>query len=250
MSDQQNLTDLLEEITAVSDENVLYCDIPYNVFISEAEGLHTRATLDLPLLQDFNFDAAKLDRLLVCTGALRTAQSNWEAKKTAKAMALENWKKEAPAMYALHDDLIDNMEFAFRAEDSLLAKLAEIKEGDSNADTVQDMASLSVLGKENPDLLTAINFDLTQLDTAAEIADRMGTLLGEINGRMYFEDDIKLIRDKAYTLTKAVVDEVRSYGKFVFRKNEEKRRAYASKYNRNRQAEYRRSKAEEDYELN
>lgn len=149
-------------------------------------------------------------------------------------------------MYALHAELIDFMEFAFRNDESLLKKLRAIKEGDSRADTIQDMASLSVLGKENQGLLTAINFDLAPLDTAAEMADRMGGLLGDINGRMYFEDDIKLIRDKAFTLCKEVVDEVRSYGKFVFRKDEVKRQGYSSKYCRERLAAYCKAKATEE----
>jgi len=79
MSDQQNLQDHLEEIKAVPEEKVVYCDMPYKVFIDEAEGLHTRANLDLPLLEAFNFDVTKLDRLLGISGALRTAQSNWES---------------------------------------------------------------------------------------------------------------------------------------------------------------------------
>ncbi|RUT78762.1 hypothetical protein [Ancylomarina longa] len=245
MSDQQNLLDHLEEIKAVLNEEMVYCDMPYLVYINECEGLHTRAQLDLPMLEAFNFDATKLDRLLDLTGALRTAQSNWESMKTDKQKAIDAWEKEAPAMYELHDDLIAQMSFAFRADASLLKKLAAIKVGDSRADTIQDMASLSVLGKENKELLTAINFDLSQLDIAAEMADKVGGLLGDINGRMYFEDDIKLIRDKAFTLTKQVVDEIRSYGKFVFRKNEAKRQAYSSKYHRERVAAYRKAKAAE-----
>ncbi len=84
MSDQQNLLDHLEEINAVSEEKVVYCDMPYKVFIDEAETLHTRANIDLPRLVAFNFNAEKLDRLLGISGALRTAQSNWESMKTDK----------------------------------------------------------------------------------------------------------------------------------------------------------------------
>jgi hypothetical protein len=244
MSDQQNLQDLLEEINAVPEEKIEYCDLPYNVFINEAEGLHTRASLDLPELKTYNFDETRLPKLLALIGALRTAQSNWETQKTDKQKAVEAWKAEAPAMNELHDELIANMEFAYRNDEQLLDKLADIKQGDSHADTVQDMASLAALGKENTALLTAINFDLTQLDTATEMADRMGHLLGEINGRMYFEDDLKLIRDKSYTLCKEVVDEIRNYGKFTFRKDTEKRKAYASKYKRERMISYRKAKAE------
>ncbi len=246
MSDQQDLLNYLEEIKAVPDEKIVYCDLPYKVFIDECEGLHSRASIDLPLLQAFNFNPEKLDRLLGLTRALRTSQSNWESMKTDKKMAMDIWEAEAPAMYMFHHELIAHMGFAFRADPGLLKMLDLIKEGDSRADTIQDLASLSILGKENQDLLTAINFDLSQLDTAAEMADRMGRLLGDINGRMYFEDEIKLIRDKAYTLTKEVVDDIRAYGKFAFRNKEVKLHGYASKYNRERAAAYRKAKAGEE----
>ncbi|WP_282016574.1 hypothetical protein [Marinifilum flexuosum] len=245
MSDQQSLLDHLEEINAVPEENIKYCDIPYWIFIGEAESLHSRATQDLPMLQAFNFDATKLERLLSLTGAMRTAQANWESKQTLKQVAIENWRKEAPIMYELHNELIDFMEFAFRNNEDLLKRISAIKEGDSKADTIQDMASLSVLGKDNLELLTAVNFEVEKLDKAAEIADRMGTLLGEVNGKMYFEDDIKLTRDRCFTLLREVVGEIRDYGKFVFRNNQEKRQAYVSKYNRERMIAYRKAKAAE-----
>ena len=245
MSDQQNLLDHLEEITAVTEENVLYCKIPYKVFINEAEALHTHASIDLPLLQEVNFDVLKLDRLLSLTGALRTAQSNWETKKTEKQKREEWWRNEAPEMHKLHSKLIDYMGFAFRGNEFLLRKLNGIKEGKSKADMIQDMANLAVLGRENAELLQAINFDLAELDTATQMADEMGSLLGDINGRMYFADDLKLTRDKAYTLCKELVGEIRSYGKFVFHNNDEKRKVYSSKYNRERLSAYRRAKAAE-----
>lgn len=245
MSDQQNLLDHPEEITAVAEEKILYCSIPYKFFINEAEALHTHASIDLPLLQAINFDPKKLDRLLSLTGALRTAESNWETKKTDKQEYEERWRNEAPEMHKLHSELIGHMGFAFRDNDNLLRKLNGIKEGKSKADMIQDMANLAVLGRENAELLQAINFDLALLDTATQMADQMGSLLGDINGRMYFADDLKLTRDKAYTLCKALVDEIRSYGKFVFRNNDEKRKAYASKYNRERVAAYRKAKAAE-----
>ncbi len=245
MSDQQSLLDHLEEITAVAEEKIRYCRIPYRVFINEAEALHTYASIDLPLLQEVNFNPEKLDRLLSLTGALRTAQSNWETRKTEKQKSEEWWQKEAPEMHKLHRELIDHMGFAFRGNEFLLRKLNGIKEGKSKADLIQDMANLAVLGRENAELLQAINYDLASLDTATQMADEMGSLLGDINGRMYFADDLKLTRDKAYTLCKALVDEIRSYGKFVFRNNDEKRKAYASKFNCERVTAYRKTKAAE-----
>ena len=239
MSDQQNLLDLLEEIKAVSEESIIYSYVPYAIFINEAEGLHTRASLDIALLEQYNMPAKKLNRLLVCTGALRTAQSNWMAKRTEKKKAMEAWKEEAPELFSFRDEMQDHLEFALRNDEGALQILKEIKEGSSKADAVQDLASLAVLGRENMQALTDINYDISLLDKATAMADHMGSLLGEINGRMYFEDELKLVRDQAYTLCREVVDEVRSYGKFVFRKDLEKQKAYTSKYQRERMAAYR-----------
>jgi hypothetical protein len=232
MSDQQRLLDHLEEIKAVSEENIKYCDIPYWIFIEEVEFLHSRAKHDLPMLQAFNFDAAKLDRMLSLLGAMRTTQDHWESKQTLKQVAIENWRKEAPIMYELHDELMDFMEFAFRNRENLLKSLSAIKEGGPKANIIQDMLSLSALGKENLELLEAVNFEVEKLETAAKIAHKMGTLVGEINGKMCFVDEVKLTRDGCYTLLRELVDEVQDYGKFVFRKNHDKRQVYISKYNR------------------
>lgn len=126
--------------------------------------------------------------------------------------------------------------------------MALIKDGDSQADAVQDMTNLSVLGKANLMPLEAIYFDATLLDKAAADADRMGGLLGAVNGHMYVDDEIKVIRDQAFTLTKQVVDEIRKYGRFVFRKDPDHAKSYSSKYSRDKSSAYRRKLAEQAQE--
>lgn len=246
MSDQQNLLDLEEEIKAVPEEAIVYCDMPYQVYINEAEGLHTRASLDIALLDKYNLTLDDLNRLLVCTGALRTAQSNWEAKRSAKKKAGDLWNLEAPELFRFRDEMADHMEFALRDNPTALEIVKKIKEGTSRSDAIQDLADLAVLGKDNIKALTAIKYEIGLLDKASEKADYFAGLLGDINGRMYFEDDIKLVRDKAYTLCKEIVNKIRSYGKFVFRNNPVKQKAYASKYSRERLAAYRNQQKTEE----
>ncbi|MFA8436604.1 MAG: hypothetical protein ACEPOZ_19005 [Marinifilaceae bacterium] len=242
MSDQEDLQNLLPEIQNVPKENIKQCDMPVGIYLQEAENLHNRASIDLSQLQLAGMPEVLLEKLLARTGALRTAQANWAELTSQRQKAMDTWKQEAPGMYELRDDIIENMEFAYRMDENLLEKLAEIKEGDSHADAIQDLANLSVLGKHNPEPLTAIHFDVTKCDQAAEVADRMAGLLAAVNGQTYSDDANKLIRDQAYTLLKETVDEVRSYGKFVFRKDHKKALSYASRYNRERKAEYRRKK--------
>ncbi|MCG8520944.1 MAG: hypothetical protein MI744_01920, partial [Pseudomonadales bacterium] len=89
-------------------------------------------------------------------------------------------------------------------------------------------------GRENPDPLTAISFDLAQLDVAATRADELADLLAEANGDKADQNESKIIRDKAYTYLKALVDEIREAGKYVFRKNKNRVKGYASQYRRTR----------------
>jgi hypothetical protein len=90
------------------------------------------------------------------------------------------------------------------------------------------------LGRENPDPLTTIGFDLAQLDLAATRADELADLLAEANGDKADQNNSKVIRDKAYTYLKALVDEIREAGKYVFRKDVNRVKGYASAYWRKR----------------
>lgn len=241
MSDHDDLQELLPKITEVPKERIKSCPMPFAIYLGEAEALYVRASQDLPRLQAVGMPAELLPALLKLTGAVRMADANWKELTSEHKDALKSWKTESPAMYELRDELIDHLEFAFRKDEHLLDQLAAIREGDSHADAIQDLVNLSVLGKANQAPIEAINYDVTKLDEAAQMADRMAGLLGAVNGQMYTDDETKLIRDKGYTLLKQVVDEIRDYGKFVFRNDADHVKAYSSKYERDRSAAYRRS---------
>jgi hypothetical protein len=245
MSDQQDLIDRLDEIKAVLKEEIKQCDMPVSIYLHETENLHTRVSIDLPKLTAVGMDPILLTDLLAYTGAARTAQGNWEELNTVRDEAKKAWKAEWPAFLEFRNELIENMDFAYRNNKLLLKKLAIIKQGDSQADAVQDMANLSVLGKANLAPLEAISFDVTLVDKAADEADKMAGLLGAVNGHMYVDDEIKVIRDKSYTLLKRVVDEIRKYGRFVFRKDADHASSYSSKYSRDKSSAYRRKQAAE-----
>ena len=242
MSEQQNYLDSLDAIKAVSSENVRNCTIPMEIFIHESKKTHRVATDDFTVLSKLGLQQEVLNDLQVLNGALSVAQMNWETQTTKQKDAKNKWKEDAPAMIDLIDDLYEHMRFAYRKDEDLLAVLNEINEGNSNADAVMDLGRLGTLGKNNPDQLTAIGFDVSVCDTALSESERMSNLLAEVNGTMYIDDERKAIRDKAYTLVKTLLDEVRDYGKFAYRDDEDHVKLYASKYQRDQKAEYRRKK--------
>ncbi|WP_321516733.1 hypothetical protein [Marinifilum fragile] len=246
MSEQQNYDDSLVEIKAVKNENVKHCSMPVGMYIQEIKAMIHVAKEDLPLLTPVGYTEENLTKLEVLTGALSIAQAIWDTQLTAQKNAQKKWKKDAPAMFERIRDLYENMRFAYRKNDELQEILDEINEGDSNADAVMDLLRLGTLGNNNQEPLAGIGFDIAKCNTAISESERMGALLAEVNGSLYVDDERKLIRDKAYSLVKQYADDLKEYGQFVFRDEEEHAMLYSSKYLRNKKAEYRRKKKEEE----
>jgi hypothetical protein len=102
------------------------------------------------------------------------------------------------------------------------------------ADLIQDMNDLATMGRNNPEPLKAIGFNMDLLDQAARMSDELSELLNLANGDRWSKAEAKIIRDKAYTHLKEAVDEVRECGKYLFWRDEERLRWYTSEYLRNR----------------
>lgn len=238
MTDKQDLQNLLKEINSIDEADIKKPAIPFEIYIYEAERLYTRASEDLPKLTAINMPANLIDNLRMRTNALRKAQLNWVELNNDKKKANADWKAAKPELLKLHKELIQSFQFAFRNNEVAMQKLSKIKKGNSMDDMLMDLCSLSVLGKDNSKLLEAINFDLSLLDRAAETSERMAKVKANKNGRLYFQDDMLVIRNKAYTLLKECVDEVRKYGQFAFADQPNIAQAYASKYRREKKREY------------
>jgi hypothetical protein len=86
------------------------------------------------------------------------------------------------------------------------------------------------LGKANQSPLQAIGVDLGLLDKAESSTAEMAVLLANANGKKPEDNKMRLLRDKAFTHMKEVIDEIRRCGKYVFWKDEQKRKGYVSRY--------------------
>ena len=230
MSSTTDYTELLPVISAINPTDVLTPNIPIDVFVQEAENLFHWCSDDEGELTRVGLDWTLVTTLPVRAGACREAQSLWNKERNTRQEAEQAWKDEAPAAFGLRDQLIHTFRFAYRKFDGLLSRVDEIAQGDTNADMVQDLNDLSVLGKANSEPLVIINFDMPLLDTAADVSDRMGDLLGATNGERKEVSEAMLIRDKAFTYLKQAVDEIRECGKFAFWRTPDRLKGYNSDY--------------------
>ena len=94
---------------------------------------------------------------------------------------------------------------------------------------IQDLNNLAVIGRENPEPLEKINFDMALVEKAAETADEMGALFAASNAEDDDSEALK-IRNKAYTYLKQAVDEVRDCGQYVFWRDKGRCRGYINRY--------------------
>jgi hypothetical protein len=232
MSTTQNFESLRENIETIDANKVLQPDIPVDVFNQEAEDLYQVVLVDKEKLMERGLTEETIELLPQAAGACRYAEAEWNKERNEKQEAEREWKEKSPIAYELRNDLMHELEFAFNADNSLLSVLDRIKEGNGNADMIQDLMNLSVLGKEHAELLQQTNFESSLLIQAETMADEMSELLARANGSKNEDNKAKVLRDKAYTYLRGIVNEVRRFGKFVFRKDADHAAKYASAYNR------------------
>ncbi len=220
----------LEAIKAIPDENVEQPNLPVDVALQENENLHKWGLADAAKLATAGISQEMLDEFPVRIGACREAESIWNKDFRSQKEAQKEWSAQSPLAYEQRDRILHTMRFAYRKDEALLKRVAAIADGNGHADMIQDLNDLSVLGKENPEPLTAVSFDLAELDTSGNTSDSMASLLAEANGDKAEQNESKVIRDKAYLYMKELADEIRAVGKFVFWKDKTRYKGYTSSF--------------------
>lgn len=233
MSNTTEFEKLKKDIEAIKDNDVKAPDMPIDTFVQESENLHEWAFDDKALLFARGLKPQVLTELSDGSGACRHAEALWFKQRYGKQEAEKQWSEESPAAYALHNDLIYEFEFAFVGNAALLSRVNQIKTGNGHADMIQDLTNLSLLGQDNLPLLKKTKFDETLLPKAITVSDTMADILARATGDKAENSEAKTLRDKAYTYLRQRVDEVRRYGKFIFRKDKDRLVGYRSQYYRN-----------------
>ncbi len=222
-----------EAILAIPKDEVKEPNMPVSESIREAKVLALWATDDKDRLQNRGLDITLIDALDPRSGALSYQQGFWVTDTTTRRLALEEWTTQNPLGYDLRAILFHFLRFAYRDDRELLQRIDEIAEGGGHDDMIQDLMSLSLLGKKNIAPLEKINFDLTKLDTAATLSDTLGDLLARNNNFQEKPSQVKDLRDRAFTHLKKAVDEIRLYGKAEFWREPERLKGYSSQYYKN-----------------
>lgn len=231
MSNKTAYESKLAEITAIADDQVKTpSSIPVDNYIQEAENLYEWCQEDQAQLTAKGLVWDTVEDMATRSGALCRAQALWTQERNTWEEAERLWREKAPLAYKLRKTLLKDFRFAYRKDEDLIKKVRDIAEGASHADMIQDLNDLVALGEKYPDQLAAINFDMTLLDQADQVADEIAAMYaGAIAERAEYSE-AKKVRDKAYTYLKEIVDEIYAYGRYVFSENEARLIGYRSNY--------------------
>ena len=199
MTDQK-VYDALAGILQNMDPTALkFPAIPMGHYLQEAADLYAWMQPDREKLEGAGLDWGLAEELPTRLGAARHAESTWKSLRDVKADAQEQYDEKSPAAFDFRDLLVHDMLFAYRKKSDVLGRVRKIMEGSGNADMIQDLSDLAVIGRTYPEPLEKINFDFEKLQTTDEMVLRRSPLLATAIGEISVDTEAKLNRDRAYT---------------------------------------------------
>lgn len=227
----ENLDKKLEVIKAIKDSNIISPHhIPVSYYVQEAYNLYNWALVDKEALIAAGLPGELVDDLPIRLEALAEAEALWQTERGSEIYGSAEWEKQYALALDLRSRLLDEFRFAFRKHPDLMKNVSVITKDHTQAGVIQGLYDLAVLGRVNRQVLEASRFDMSLLDQAAQTSDQISTLLADVTRDRGNRGEARIVRDQAYTHLKEAVDEIRSYGQHVFRKDKERRMGYRSEH--------------------
>lgn len=159
-------------------------------------------------------------------GLLRYAQADWNADSSKRSEARIEWNEISPEAVDFRNQMLHHFNFAYRKSPELSAIVRKIRDGNSNADLVQDLFDLYALGTKNTEELKAIGYDLNLLKVSEKKGLKLQETLSVVNGTFDAASDLKFKRDALYSLLEERISTIREYGRYVFWRDEDRLKKY------------------------
>jgi hypothetical protein len=212
----------LAVIAGISDSDIEEPgSIPMNVYLQEAENLYNWCQDDKEKLIANGLDWALVEDMPARILMLRETQSMWMTSDSRSNTAREMWVEKAPFARELQKDILRSLRFACRENQNALQQIKRLGPGRKNSDMIQNLSDLAAQGRKCSDDLKTINFDLSKLVKASNLANELAGYLAHLQtGDLHGMKNRKNKKPGIYTHLKEAVDSARVFGKFVFRMDE------------------------------
>lgn len=231
MSTEDSYKKKLNTITAIPEDHVqLLVTMPITKYIQEAEDLFKWCREDKAALTARGLPWDLVTDLPTRIGALRQAETLWRNKRGLKGDTEKQWLEKSAAAYRLRNEMLTEFRFAYRKHPEIMAVINTMSPGKGHSKMIQDLNGLGKMGEEHPEPLEQAGIDMTLPAKARTMVDELAPLHGEIKRLKTRSQKTHTIRDQAFTHLKEAVDEIRRYGRHIFRDNKKRKKGYKSEY--------------------
>ena len=232
-----------EEVLNITKNNIITPTVPVDIAIGEAGKLHQSAMEDKVALLAKGLSEDKIKELTPRAKFLQEKQSIWISVYQSALSNTEAWEAKIDEGRLLQRELKHDFQFAYRNHPDILKRLKNIVDGSGNMDLIQDLSDYSAFAIQYPEPLTAILYDTNKTVRAKQLSLDLVDLMNQVDGVKDSKNrPEKIMRDRAYTYLKQLVDEIRAYGKYAFWNDEEKQKRYSSEYQRQKYGKYTKEK--------
>ncbi|HOP31593.1 MAG TPA: hypothetical protein P5120_19320 [Spirochaetota bacterium] len=229
------LAQKIEVIKAIPDDKIQSpVSVPVKVYIQEAEYMYKWCQPDKEMLMANHLDWSLVEDIPARVRILRDMQSLWAVSDSTDAEIEKQWEAKHDEAVKLRKHIVRSLKFVFNGNKPMITKIRKHGKGSSANALIQSLNDLSAFGMEHKDFLTSQHFNISLLDTAAEMSDILGDLNSSVKVKRGYYSGSRKIRDQAYTHLKEAIDELKRHAEYVLVGREDRLKGYASEYNRKR----------------
>ncbi|MDG5816774.1 hypothetical protein QA601_16880 [Chitinispirillales bacterium ANBcel5] len=208
-------------------------DMPVDVSAHEARVTVLLLRQDEEKLKSIGYDTTITDRIEEAAGTFSVAEAKLTAILGDQLEAVKIWKKHRDEGYDLRDQVLDALKFACREDDDAMEKLKPFPRRPKQEIMILNLHFLSELGKKYQHHLKKMNFDMKVIEKCKTFGDKLSHLYASA----YSAErpcQMRVIRNKAFTLMKELMAQAREYVTYLFKKNSTHIKQYSSQYRRNK----------------
>lgn len=200
-----------EAIEAVPMKRVKRPDkMPVATYNAEAEALYHSCQEDREELEAYGLDWELVNDLQLRVGALRHAESLWGARKRRSMRnLLEKWEQLRVEALKIMKILLPAYRHAFCNEPVTLGKLKGIARSCSKVEFLSRLGLLIGIGRGNLEELERVGFEVSLIRELDELYAEMSKVHGKKLSEEKRTSEDLIIRNKAYTYLKELVDEIK-----------------------------------------
>jgi len=218
-----------EAVSGLPPRKVKEPNMPVDVALREADELEGLVQSDRTGLEAVGFARELVVRLRALRQVLTEEQRAVVDARSAAAAAGRDYREQGRRLREMHADLAATLRFAFRNDEYLLRGLARIAKRKGGPDRLMEITTLLQVAGKHIEELRGVGYAPSRLE---ELAAMAAAVARSVSKTRRAERVSTRRRDAAFACLQEVVREIRSHGRYAFRRDPQRAVLYASAYRR------------------